>query len=159
MADDDTTGTETTDTGAATGTESTEVDYKAEVDKWKAMSRKHEAEANKNSKAAERLAKIEADKLTAEEKLTKERDEALAKLSTFELAHIRREVATEKKLPAYLANRLQGSTREEMAADADTLLKEMGPPKAADLKNGNRGSANKPADDMNGFIQGLRRSR
>lgn len=158
MADDTTTDT-TTDTGAATDTTPTEVDYKAEAEKWKALSRKHETEASKGAKAVERLAKIEADKLSAEEKLTKERDEALAKLSTFELAQIRRDVAADKKLPAYLANRLQGATKEEMQADADALLKEMGPAKPADLKNGNRGQANKAPEDMNGFIQGLRRGR
>lgn len=163
MADDNTTGTDTTDTVTGTDNQTTEPtspeDWKAEAEKWKALSRKHETEAKKGSKAAEALAKIEADKLSVEEKLTRERDEALSKLTTFELAQTRREVAADKKLPAFLANRLQGATKEEMMADADSLLKEMGPQKPADLKNGNRGTANKAPEDMNGFIQGLRRGR
>lgn len=163
MADDNGTGTDTVDPNASTtGTEPTEtevVDYKAEAEKWKALSRKHENEAKKGLKASETLAKLEADKLSAEEKLTKERDELAARLATFESSRLRSEVAAAKKLPSYLANRLQGSTKEEIEADAEALLKDMAPA-PADLKNGNRGPANKGGDgSMNNFIQGLRRGR
>lgn len=41
----------------------------AEVEKWKALSRKHEARATENAKAAERLAEIEAAQQTEAEKL------------------------------------------------------------------------------------------
>jgi len=66
MADDD---TATSDTGAATDDTSTTpttdttpdpaATATADVDKWKALARKHEAESKKNAAAAKRLAEIE----------------------------------------------------------------------------------------------------
>lgn len=67
-----------TDTGSTT-------DKDAEIEKWKALARKHEKAAKENADAADRLAKLEADQLTKEEQATakaaaaeKERDEAKA---------------------------------------------------------------------------------
>lgn len=59
MSDDATatdTETQTTDT---TATEGAEVDPAAEVEKWKALSKKNEARAKENSAAAKRLAELE----------------------------------------------------------------------------------------------------
>jgi flagellar biosynthesis/type III secretory pathway protein FliH len=64
--------------------------------------------------------KSEADKL-AEGKAEAEREAATAKREL-----MRYRVAAKKKLPAELANRLQGSTEEEMESDADNLLEVFG---------------------------------
>ncbi|TAL45670.1 MAG: DUF4355 domain-containing protein [Salinibacterium sp.] len=93
---------------------------KADVEKWKSMSRKHEEQAKANAGTAaqaktleERLAELEKTNADAEARAT------------------RAEVASEKGLPAKLARFLQGTTREELEASADELLAEL-KPKAAD---------------------------
>jgi hypothetical protein len=63
------------------------------------------------------------------EKEKAEREAALAEMSRLQLMNMRREVAAETKLPLELANRLIGNTREELEADAKTLLASL--PKAA----------------------------
>lgn len=45
----------------------------------------------------------------------------------------REQVAAAKGIPAELADRLQGSTREELEADADVLIRALKPPNMDDL--------------------------
>jgi hypothetical protein len=59
-------------------------------------------------------------------------------LATERLARIRAEIAVEKKLTASQAKRLIGSTREELAADADELLKDFHPDAGDGRQNGPR---------------------
>lgn len=109
------------------GDAGTAVDHAAEAAKWKALARKHEAEAKKNRTAAERLAQAEeADK----SELQRERDKAAAAEARARAAEIRADrldVAAAKGLSASLAARLVGETREELEADADELLKVIKP--------------------------------
>jgi hypothetical protein len=77
-------------------------------------------EMAKRLKEYEDRDKSEADKL-AEAKTAAEREAATAKREL-----MRYRVAAKKKLPAELANRLQGSTEEEMESDADNLLEVFG---------------------------------
>jgi hypothetical protein len=107
-------------------------DYQAESEKWKGFARKHEGEAKAAKEELEKLraaadtSKSDTDKLTAR----------LAKLETqtaeAEARALRAEVASAKGLPAGLGKRLQGSTREELEADADELLKIAKPSKKDD---------------------------
>lgn len=60
-----------TDPEPATGT-----DWKAEAEKWKALSRKNEDQAKANAAAAKRLADIEAAQQTEQEKLTAAKEAA-----------------------------------------------------------------------------------
>jgi predicted nucleic acid-binding Zn-ribbon protein len=54
------------DKGANTGTGTVDVDaLKAEVEKWKALSRQNEEKAKANADAAQRLAELKPDELTA----------------------------------------------------------------------------------------------
>jgi hypothetical protein len=128
MADDDGTTSTTADpAGPATGTDpqadsttgagdsGKDVDWKAEAERWKAHSRKNEADA-KRMRAIEESQKSEAQKL-AERAAAAE--DAAAKA---EARLLRLEVAADKGLPSELAARLQGSTAKELAADADKLL-------------------------------------
>lgn len=61
-----------------------------------------------------------------------------ARLRQQELAALRARVAGEKGLPAALAERLQGETAEELAADADALLAALPRPTAPSLNGGAR---------------------
>lgn len=79
---------------------------------------------------------------TLEKQLREQADEIAAQ----KLALLRQQVATEKGLPAALADRLQGTTVEELTADADTLLAAMPRPTAPDLDGGARGNGNGPTE-------------
>lgn len=56
-----------------------------------------------------------------------------------ELAALRQRIANDKRLPLALADRLQGETAEEIAADADKLLEALPRPSAPSLNGGERG--------------------
>lgn len=111
-----------------------EPDFKAEAEKWKAMSRKHEADAKKNADAAKRLAELEEEDKTEQQKLTDAKLAAEKKAEEAELRALRYEVAAEKGLSPKLAARLSGSDREELLADADELLVLMGSDKDPEVK-------------------------
>ena len=88
---------------------------------------KAEREANKAAKAkiAEYETKIKAfeDRDKTEAEKTAEKLSQLEKDSQTSAAKaLRLEVALDKGLPKALATRLQGSTKEELESDADTLL-------------------------------------
>ena len=99
-----------------------EVDYKAEADKWKAMSRKHEGEAKANRDAAKRLQDIEEANKTETQKLA---DQAAASDKVAAAAQgelLRLKVAMRKGLTETQAKRLIGANEEELEADADELV-------------------------------------
>jgi hypothetical protein len=104
----------------------TEKPAKVEPD-WKAEARKWESRAKENSTAAAKLAEIEEAKKTNEQKL-EERATAAEKLAADRsLEADRALVALDKGLTASQAKRLVGTTREELEADADELLADLGP--------------------------------
>lgn len=165
MSDDN--GTNDQGTGTDNGDQGTEdrstwtiEQWQAEADKWKGLSRKNETAAKKNASAAEKLAQMEQDKLTEIEKANARAKEAEEKAARLELAQLRADVAKAKELPAYLASRLQGTTKEELEEDADALAKELNlGKKTPDLKQGNKGAPPKETDGksvMNSFIKGGR---
>lgn len=101
---------------------------------WKAKSREWEKRAKANAQAAKRLEEIEDAKKSEVERATTrqqraeaERDEAVAKL-------LRYEVATSAGLPLSVAHRLQGSTKDELEADARELSKLLADKKEAQRK-------------------------
>ena len=89
------------------------------------------AKAREADEAAKTQAQKDADRMAIAER---ERDEARAEL-------LRHRVAAAKGLPPDLAARLRGATEEELAKDADELLKLVKPPQnpprpVADLRSG-----------------------
>lgn len=81
------------------------------------------AKARAEARAAkEQLQAIEDANLSELEKAKKAATEAASRLAEFESANLRQRVALDKGLPASLVSRLQGTTEDEVAADADALL-------------------------------------
>ena len=105
-------------------------------------SKKQIAELQAKLKEYEDANKTEAEK-TAERLAAIEKDNAASRSRAERL-----EVALDKGLPKALAARLQGSTREELEADADELLKLVGEQKPAspkpDPSQGHGGAGAKP---------------
>lgn len=86
---------------------------------WKAESRKWEARAKENTVAAQRLAEIEEEKKTDEQKVTDRIAAAEKRAADLESQVIRAEVAAAKGIPAEL---LHGGTKEQLEAEADALI-------------------------------------
>jgi hypothetical protein len=114
----------------STETPAQETDWKAESRKWEQRAKENLAKVNELSPAAARLAEIEESSKTAEQKAA-ERATALeesdranqATISGLESKLLRYEVAAAKGLDLKAALRLQGSTKEELEADADDFAK------------------------------------
>jgi|SRR5690348_4325158 len=95
-----------------------ETDWQAEAEKWKSLARKHEDtwKANKDKVA-------EYDRLVEASKTDQQRQEEQAvRLGSLEGENMRLRVALAKGIPLEHIGRLQGSTEEELSADADALL-------------------------------------
>lgn len=107
-----------------TPTEKVEVS-KAEFEKMQAALKEANKEAAARRKRLEELEAAEAKRKEAEmtesEKATKRAQELEAKLKAYELGELQRAAAEKAGLPAQLAKRLQGSTAEELEADAKAL--------------------------------------
>ena len=93
---------------------------------WKSEARKWEQRAKENSLAAARLAELEESQKSEAQKLEERASSAETKLTQTELRALRAEVALEKGLTPSQAKRLVGSSLDELAADADELLRDLG---------------------------------
>lgn len=124
------------------------------VDFWKAKAREQETRAKANAEKAKKFDDLEAERKTEAEKLTDRATEAERVAADAVLRATRFEVAAEKGLPIELAPRLQGSTKDELLADADVLLTQVGPvkPKAPSLDGGARKTSSGKSD-MNDIIR------
>lgn len=117
----DETNTETAETDASTDTTAA-VDWEAEAKKWRALSRKTEADNKRN---AERLAEFENANKSEIEKAEARAAAAEKKATEIELTALRASVALEKGLTPSQAKRLVGASREEFESDADELLADL----------------------------------
>lgn len=97
-------------------------DYKAEAEKWKVMSRKHEAQAKQNADAARRLREMEDAEKTETQKLTDKVTAAEKRAAEAEAKAIRYEVATELGIRPRHMKYLAGSTREDIEESAKGIL-------------------------------------
>lgn len=100
-----------------------DADYVANLRKEAA---KYRTEAKANADAARKLAELEQKGMSEADKLRAERDDAVRRAQDAETASLRAVVALDKGLPAKLAARLSGASREELEADADELLALLG---------------------------------
>lgn len=101
-------------------------DWKAEADKWKALARKHEGQAKKNLEELEQLRKDQDASKSDMEKLQESVNDLQKRAVQAEREALVAKVAQAKKLPAAIANRLTGSTQEELEEDADQLIDALG---------------------------------
>jgi hypothetical protein len=104
---------------------------------------------------ADRFDELQRSQQTDLERLTGERDTFKTTAEQTEAENLRLRVAVEKGLVgdrAWVAERLTGSTKEEMEADADQLLERLQPPAATNFDAGPRGAA-ATTDDMNTLIR------
>jgi membrane protein involved in colicin uptake len=124
------------------------VDHAAEAAKWRAMSRKHEAEAKRNAEAAKKLKEIEDQDKSESQKANDRADAEKRRADEAEERALRLEVAHDKGLTAAQAKRLVGSTREELEADADALLEEFGD--GSSSKGNGKPPARKPKERLKG---------
>ncbi len=156
-------GAETGPAGSGTGPDTGQVEDPAtELAKWKALAQKNEARAKANAEAAAKLAAIEESQKTEQQKLADRLAAAEKRAADAELAALRADVASAKGIPAALAGRLLGSTREELDADADNLLKHLGkpdskskpPPASAVAGNGAGQGGRAPEDLFAALIRG-----
>jgi len=90
--------------------------------KWSTLSRKHEARAKEGLAAKQRLAELEDANKSELQRATERERAAMARAEAAELRALRAEVAARKGLSIAQAKRLQGTTEEELDADADELL-------------------------------------
>jgi len=89
--------------------------------------RRRAEEAEAKVKEYEDAQKSEQQKLEEAAVAAKEEADALRKqITDLEVARLRTEIVTEKNLPLKMAERLKGNTREEIEADADALLEDLG---------------------------------
>jgi hypothetical protein len=107
-------------------------DWKAEAEKWKALARKSEDLAKKNLAAVARLEKLEAEKAAAAASSSKAQEQAAetkadleAKATQAELKAMRLAVAQELEVPTALVELLSGSSKREIEASAERLLREL----------------------------------
>lgn len=137
MADEQETSTESTEAESATDTGQHEADTSSLGEGGKKAldaERKAKTVAERQAKAAQkqvddmqkRLKAFEDRDKTEAEKLAERATAAEQAAQSATARLLRFEVAASKKLPAGFAGRLQGSTKEELEADADTLLQELG---------------------------------
>lgn len=105
-----------------------QVDWKAEAEKWKSLSRKHEDASKANADKA----KLYDDAQEAAKTEAQKQADALAKLAAeneaLKVSNLRAQVAEAKGVPAAL---LTGSTQAEIEAAADALIAFRGEQKPA----------------------------
>ena len=110
---------------------------------------------------AAKLDEIEKANQTESERLTGERDAAVKERDSAVLQLARLEVALSKGLTVSQAKRLVGDTREELEADADQLLRDLGeagkprPPKPDPNQGGTGSHSASTADQFAGAVGGL----
>jgi hypothetical protein len=115
----------------------TAAEWQAEAEKWKAHARRNEDLAKKNLAAVARLEKLEAEKSATAAKATKAEAQSAetkadleAKATQAELKAMRLSVAQELQVPNALVDLLSGSSKREIEASADRLLRELAANKA-----------------------------
>jgi hypothetical protein len=101
-----------------------EPDWKAEAEKWKTLSRKHEGQAKANAAAAKRLEEIEEANKSEAQKLADKVTVAEKRAADAEARATRYEVASELGIKAKHLKYLTGSTREEIEESAKGILED-----------------------------------
>lgn len=102
-----------------TGSEPHEVDYKAEAEKWKALSRKNEDQARANAEKAKQFDSLEEANKTELQKAQDALTVANEKASQAELRAIRASISAKTGVPEDL---LHGTTQEDLDLSAQAAI-------------------------------------
>lgn len=108
--------------GSGGGAGGDTTDWKAEAEKWKGLSRKHEAASKIGAEAVKKLEEIENASKTELQKAQDAQAAAAKEAATAKVELMRARVALKKGLTEAQAKRLQGDDEAAMEADADELL-------------------------------------
>ena len=110
-------------------------DFKSEQSKQRVLADLAE-ERKQRQELAAKLKEIEDAKLSDEQRRERDLEERAQRIAELEktnaelaLAKTRRDVADDAGLPSWVAPRLQGTTEDELRADAEKVLAELGTPK------------------------------
>lgn len=128
------------------------------VKNLRSQAAKYRTEAKANADAAERLAALEESQKTETQRLLEERDALKAERDSMQGEAMRARVALTKGLSAELADRLRGSTEDELSEDAERLLaliKPPGPPRFGDVDQGVRRTTPTPDGDERAAARAL----
>lgn len=127
---------------------------KADVDKWKALARKHEQTAKSNSDAAKRLAEIEDSQKTETQRLTDKLTAAEVELQQYRVAGVRQAAAREAGLDPDLAEYITEVEPDKALEQAKKLAARIKPaePAPADMRQGARETA-KPGGSVDDWIR------
>jgi len=101
-----------------------EPDWKAEAEKYKALSRKHEARAKENYDKAKRLDELEEANKTETQKLADKATEAEKRAAAAEAKATKYEVAAELGIQPKHMKYLHGATKEEIEESAKGILED-----------------------------------
>jgi hypothetical protein len=123
------------------------------VDFWKGKAREQEQRAKANAEAAKELQKIKDAQKSDEERRSEVLTAAERKAADAELRAERLEVAFAKGLTPAQAKRLAGSTRDELEADAEEVLRDFPVSKTPPAHTGGPRQTSPIGDDMNELIR------
>ncbi len=96
------------------------------VSKLRAEAAKHRTEARAAQAKAKKFDEAEAAQKSDLQKAQEEAEQSKTELVAVQTELLRARIASEKSLPPALAQRLRGANAEEMQADADVLIAELG---------------------------------
>lgn len=138
-----------------TSTETVEEQPQREVPAVPAEVQRALKKANKEAETSRLKLKEYEDRDKSEaEKVVDRLKEAEAKASVAEQRYLRASVGADKGLPRPMWDRIQGSTEEEMATDADSLLAVLAPKNGTgSFDAGPKGGTSKPDADMSALIR------
>lgn len=144
-----TTETVATEAQSAPATEvTTESPDEWDKERAKATILKLRAQEKQDKQALKELESLKAEKakreeaeMTESQRLQKQADELKAQNDKLQADILRRDVIAETGLPVFLAERLKGSTKDELLSDAQELLKQL-----PQVKNQPRVSPTNPAN-------------
>jgi hypothetical protein len=105
--------------------DSRETDWKADAEKWKSLSRKHEREARANAEAARKYTEFEESQKTEQQRLADRLAAAEQERDDANRARARLVAAREHSIPSSLLDRIGGSSEEEINESAQTLAQEI----------------------------------
>lgn len=97
-------------------------DLQGEVEKWKALARKHEKTAREHGAAAKELADLKDASKSELQRATEKATEAERRAADAETRALRFEVAADKGLKPAHVKYLTGANREELESAADEVL-------------------------------------